>query len=96
VRRLGSNLVQSGVRSVGHLGGRMLDAELSAQAIPHAEDGDEGEECHRRTSVASWASSDDICSVGRISLKQQLVVVKAIRHNDDLNVTCCLSGHQPY
>ena len=56
----------------------MLDAELSAKAIPHAED--EDEECHRRASVASWASSDEICSVGRISLKQQLVVVKAIIH----------------
>ena len=74
----------------------MLDAELSAQAIPHAEDGDEGEECHRRTSVASWASSDDICSVGRIFFKQQLVLVRAIRHNDVANATCCLNGNQPY
>jgi hypothetical protein len=72
----------------------MLDAELSAQAIPHAED--EDEECHRRASVASWDSSDDICPVGRISLKQQLLVVGALIHNDDVNVTCCLSGYQPY
>jgi hypothetical protein len=102
VRRPGSNLVQSWVRSVGHLGGRMLDAELSAQAMPHAEDEDEDEdedeheECHRRASAASWASSDDICSVGRISLRQQIVVVGSRRYNDIANITCCLSGNQSY